>query len=50
MTLDSQALRDARIDTGALVSAVWSRLPRILLVLLLILALTYVYLSFQPKL
>ncbi|WDR03028.1 GumC family protein [Devosia algicola] len=49
MTLDSQAARDARIDTTAIIAAVWSRLPRIILVSLVVLAVTYVALSFMPK-
>ncbi|MEO5808152.1 exopolysaccharide transport family protein [Devosia sp.] len=50
MTIESQAARDARIDTAAIAAAVWSRMPRILMVLLVILAATFVVLSFMPKL
>src|SRR4051812_23095882 len=49
MTTESEAARDARIDTAAIVAAVWSKTPRILLVLLVVLAGTFVVLSFLPK-
>ena len=50
MAFETQAMRDARIDIGALLGAVFRRLPRIILVTLLLLAITYVLLMFSPKL
>lgn len=50
MSLDVPTLRDARIDIGAVMGAVVRRLPRIILVTLGLLALTYVVLMFMPKL
>ena len=50
MAFETQAVRDARIDIGALLSAVIRRLPRIIFVTLLLLAITYVLLMFTPKL
>ena len=38
MTFESQAVRDARMDVGAVLGAVRPRLPRIILVTLLLLA------------
>lgn len=50
MTDESQALRDARIDIAAVLGAVVRRLPRIILVTLMLLAATFVFLMFQPRL
>lgn len=50
MANDSQALDDARIDVSALFSAILRRLPRILLVTLGLLVVTFVVLMFQPRL
>lgn len=50
MAHESQIVRDTRIDLGALLGAVLKRLPRIILVTLLLLALTYVLLMFSPRL
>ncbi|KKC36653.1 hypothetical protein WH87_13510 [Devosia epidermidihirudinis] len=50
MVYESQAVRDARIDVGAVLGAVVKRLPRIILVTLLLLAATFVVLMFQPRL
>lgn len=41
---------DVRIDTGALVSAVWSRALRVIVVTVILLVLTFVMLMFVPKL
>lgn len=49
MTLESEA-RDARIDVGAVLGAVVQRLPRIVLVTLLLLAATFALLMFMPRL
>jgi uncharacterized protein involved in exopolysaccharide biosynthesis len=50
MAHESQIVRDTRIDLGALLSAVIKRLPRIVLVTVLLLGLTYVLLMFTPRL
>ncbi len=50
MANDSLALDDARIDVSALFSAILRRLPRILLVTLGLLVVTFVILMFQPRL
>lgn len=50
MTDESQALRDARIDIAAVLGAVVTRLPRIILVTMALLAATFVFLMFQPRL
>lgn len=50
MAYESPAVRDAKIDVGAVLGAVVRRLPRIILVTLLLLALTFVYFMFQPRL
>lgn len=50
MTFESQAVRDARIDVSAVLGAVARRMPRIILVTVLLLAATFVYLMFQPRL
>lgn len=50
MAHDSSAYSDARIDIGAVTGAVVKRLPRILLVTLVLLALTFVVLMFLPRL
>lgn len=50
MAYESQALRDARLDLGAVLSAVVRRLPRIIVVTLLLLAATFALLMFVPKL
>ncbi|WP_375450338.1 Wzz/FepE/Etk N-terminal domain-containing protein [uncultured Devosia sp.] len=49
MAYESQALRDARIDLGAVCGAVVRRLPRIIVVTLLLLAATFVLLMFVPR-
>ncbi len=49
MTFESQEARDARIDTSAVIAAVARRLPRIILVLLVVLAAVFVVLSFTTK-
>ncbi|MEO8684152.1 MAG: exopolysaccharide transport family protein [Devosia sp.] len=49
MTYESQAIRDARIDLGAVFGAVVKRLPRILVVTLLLLAATFAILMFVPR-
>lgn len=50
MTFKSQAVRDARIDVGAVLGAVVKRLPRIAVVTALLLALAFVALMFMPRL
>jgi succinoglycan biosynthesis transport protein ExoP len=50
MTFESPGIRDARIDIGAVIWAVVRRLPRIILVTLLLLGLAFVWLMFQPRL
>lgn len=50
MTVESQAAQDARIDLGAVLGAVLRRLPRIILVTLVLLAATFVLLMFLPRL
>jgi succinoglycan biosynthesis transport protein ExoP len=50
MAYESTAPDDARIDVAALLSAVVRRLPRILLVTLALLVVTFVVLMFQPRL
>lgn len=49
MAYESQALRDARIDLGAVFGAVVKRLPRIIVVTLLLLAATFALLMFVPR-
>lgn len=50
MVYESQAVRDARIDMAAVLGALLRRLPRILLLTLLLLAATFVVLMFMPRL
>lgn len=50
MAFETQAVRDARIDIGALLGAVVRRLPRIIFVTLVLLGITYALLLFTPKL
>lgn len=50
MAFESQAVRDARIDVGAVLGAVVTRLPRIVLVTVLLLAATFAILMFMPRL
>lgn len=50
MAFESQVVRDARIDVGAVLGAVWRRLPRIVVVTALLLAATFVVLMFMPRL
>lgn len=50
MTYESQAVQDARIDVGAVLGAVIRRLPRIILLTLLLLAAAFAFLMFQPRL
>lgn len=50
MAFESQAVRDARIDVGAVLGAVVKRLPRIVLVTVLLLAATFAILMFMPRL
>ncbi|MBD8064945.1 GumC family protein [Devosia sp. PTR5] len=50
MTYESPTLRDARIDVPSLVGAVLAKLPRIVLVTLALLTITFVVLMFQPRL
>lgn len=50
MAYESPAVRDARIDVGAVFGAVFKRLPRIILVTLLLLAAAFAVLMFQPRL
>jgi uncharacterized protein involved in exopolysaccharide biosynthesis len=49
MAYESQALRDARIDLGAVFGTVIKRLPRIIVVTLVLLAATFALLMFVPK-
>lgn len=50
MSFESQTVRDARIDVSAVLGAVVRRLPRIILVTVLLLAATFAFLMFQPRL
>lgn len=50
MAYDSPAPRDARIDIATVLAAVWRRLPRILIVTLLLMGITFVLLMFAPRL
>jgi uncharacterized protein involved in exopolysaccharide biosynthesis len=50
MSFESQAVRDARIDVGAVLGAVAKRLPRIVLLTLLLLAAAFAILMFMPRL
>ena len=50
MAYESQAVRDARIDVGAVLGAVVKRLPRIVLLTVLLLAATFAILLFMPRL
>lgn len=50
MAFESQAVRDARIDVGAVLGAVVKRLPRIILVTALLLGATFAILMFMPRL
>tara|TARA_R110002124_G_scaffold63350_5_gene172904 strand:+ start:25379 stop:27739 length:2361 start_codon:yes stop_codon:yes gene_type:complete len=50
MTYESSAVRDARIDVAAVLGAVVRRLPRIVLVTLVLLAVTFAALMFMPRL
>lgn len=50
MTYESQAVRDARIDVGAVIGAIVKRLPRIILLTGLLLGATFVLLMFMPRL
>lgn len=50
MTFESQMVRDARIDVGAVLGAVVQRLPRILLVTGMLLAAAFVVTLFMPRL
>jgi len=50
MAYESQMARDARIDVGAVVGAVFRRLPRIILLTLLLLALAFAFTMTQPRL
>ncbi|HTN60154.1 MAG TPA: GumC family protein [Devosia sp.] len=49
MAYESQALRDARIDLGAVFGAVVRRLPRIIAVTLVLLVATFAILLFVPR-
>lgn len=49
MSYESQAMLDARIDFGAVLGAVVQRLPRIILLTLLLLAATFAILMFMPR-
>lgn len=49
MSYESQAVLDARIDMGAVLGAVVQRLPRIILLTLLLLAATFAMLMFMPR-
>lgn len=49
MTVESQAVRDARIDMTAILGAVVVRLPRTILVTMLLLAAAFALLMFQPR-
>lgn len=50
MTVESPMTSDARIEVGAVLGAVVQRLPRIVLVTLLLLAATFALLMFMPRL
>lgn len=50
MTYESPAVRDARIDVGAVLGAVMQRLPRIIMLTLVLLAATFAALLFVPRL
>lgn len=50
MTYESAAVRDARIDVSAVLGAVIARLPRIIIVTLVLLALAFVAMMFMPRL
>lgn len=50
MAFESQDVRDARIDVGAVLGAVVRRLPRIVIVTVLLLAAAFVLLMFMPRL
>jgi succinoglycan biosynthesis transport protein ExoP len=50
MAFESQAVRDARIDVGAVLDAVVRRLPRIVMLTALLLAAAFVVLMFMPRL
>ncbi len=50
MTYESTSFQDAKIDVAAMLSALVKRLPRIIAVTLGLLALTFVFLMFQPRL
>lgn len=50
MTYDSSAVRDEQVDVGAMLSAVVRRLPRIVLVSLVLVAVTFAVLMFVPRL
>ncbi|WP_137151681.1 GumC family protein [Devosia sp. FKR38] len=50
MTYESPAVRDARIDVSAVLGAVIARLPRIIIVTLVLLALAFVAMMFLPRL
>ena len=49
MTYESHSIRDARIDLGAVLGAVIKRLPRIIVVTLLLLAATFALLMLVPR-
>lgn len=49
MSYESPAMLDARIDVAAMLGAVVQRLPRIILLTLLLLAATFVILMFMPR-
>lgn len=50
MAFESTQFQDARIDVGAVLSAIVRRLPLIIAITVALLALTFVYLMFQPRL
>ncbi|MHA6731815.1 GumC family protein [Devosia sp. A369] len=50
MAFESQTVRDARIDVGAVLGSVVQRLPRVIVVTALLLAATFVLLMFMPRL
>ncbi|MDB5623067.1 MAG: hypothetical protein JWR39_1630 [Devosia sp.] len=50
MAYEADTVRDARIDMGALAGAILRRLPRIVLVTLLLLGATFAILMFMPRL
>lgn len=49
MSYESPAMLDARIDVAAMLGAVVQRLPRIILLTLLLLAATFIILMFMPR-